>query len=72
LIIGVISSLLIVKQKSSGARDLKKNMARETAIFLARELTGESGSRIGEFYGDISGAAVTNRFNCLSKQIKEN
>jgi putative transposase len=53
-------------------KGLKKNMARDVAIFLARELTGETGKRIGEYFGNISGAAVTTRYNYLVKQINEN
>lgn len=37
----------------------KRNQVRELAIWLARELTGLSGRELGEFFGGISGAAIT-------------
>lgn len=53
-------------------KGMKRNMPRDVAIFLARELSGETGKRIGEYFGHISGAAVTTRCNYLSKRIMEN
>jgi len=50
----------------------KRNMARDVAIYLARELTGETGKRLGEHFGNISGAAVTGRCSYLSRQIEKN
>lgn len=37
----------------------KKNAARDVAIYLAREMTGESGKKLGERFGGISGSGVT-------------
>jgi chromosomal replication initiation ATPase DnaA len=50
----------------------KNNLARDLAIYLARELTGETGKSLGEYFGNISGAAITGRYNYLSRQIKQN
>ncbi len=50
----------------------KNNLARDLAIYLARELTGETGKSLGEYFGNISGAAITGRCNYLSSQIKQN
>lgn len=50
----------------------KRNVARDFAIYLVRVLSGEKGKNIGEYFGNISGAAITRRYNCLVKQIENN
>jgi len=50
----------------------KRNVARDVAIYLVRVLSGEKGKKIGEYFGNISGAAITRRYNCLVKQIEKN
>jgi len=50
----------------------KRNIARDTAIYLARDLTGESGKALGEYFGKISGAGITRRYNYVSKSINTN
>ena len=50
----------------------KRNVARDVAIYLARVLSGEKGKKIGEYFGNISGAAITRMYNCLLKQIENN
>ena len=47
----------------------KKNMARDAAIYLARELSGESGVDIVKYFGNICGAALTVRYKHISEQI---
>jgi hypothetical protein len=42
------------------------------AIYLARELSGESGVDLGKYFGSICGGAVTVRYNHLSGQISRN
>ena len=39
----------------------KKNTARDVAIYLARELSGESGVDLGKYFGNICSAAVSVR-----------
>jgi chromosomal replication initiation ATPase DnaA len=34
----------------------KKNHVRDIAIYLARDLSGETGKILGEYFGNISGA----------------
>ena len=51
------------------SKGLKRNRARDIAIYLARDLTGESGAMLGEYFGNISGAAITVRYNHLLKEI---
>jgi REP element-mobilizing transposase RayT len=50
----------------------KRNIARDTAIYLARDLTGESGKALGEYFGKISGAGITRRYNHMLKRIDTN
>jgi len=50
----------------------KRNVARDVAIYLVRVLSGVKGKNIGEYFGNISGAAVTRRYNCLVKKIENN
>ena len=50
----------------------KRNTARDVAIYLARELSGESGVNLGKYFGNICGAAVTVRYKHISEQISRN
>jgi putative transposase len=50
----------------------KKNTARDIAIYLARELTAESGVALGKYFGNISGAGVTVRYNHIVGEIANN
>jgi chromosomal replication initiation ATPase DnaA len=49
----------------------KKNLARDISIYLVRELTGEPGKSLGEYFGNISNAAITNRVKYLSKKCEK-
>lgn len=49
----------------------KRNLARDTSIYLARELTSESGISLGEYFGNISNAAITNRVKYLSQKCEK-
>jgi hypothetical protein len=50
----------------------KKNVVRDVAIYLSRGFTGESGVDLGKYFGNISGAGITVRYNHLAKQIQLN
>lgn len=50
----------------------KKNTARDTAIYLAREMTGESNVALGKYFGHISGAGVTMRYHHMVGDIANN
>jgi chromosomal replication initiation ATPase DnaA len=50
----------------------KKNVVRDVAIYLSRDLTGEKGVDLGKYFGNISGAGITVRYNHLAKQIQLN
>ncbi|MDY6950969.1 MAG: hypothetical protein SWE60_05615, partial [Thermodesulfobacteriota bacterium] len=46
--------------------------ARDVAIYLARDLTGVSGTRLGAHFGNISGAGITVRYTHVAKAISRN
>jgi len=50
----------------------RKNVARDVAIYLSREITGKSGVELGNYFGNISGAGITVRYSRLSEQIQRN
>jgi REP element-mobilizing transposase RayT len=50
----------------------KKNLARDVAIYLAREMTGRSGVDLGVFFGNISGSGITVRGNQIADQLVRN
>jgi hypothetical protein len=48
----------------------KGNLARDVAIYLSREMTGENGVALGRYCG-ISGAGVTVRHRIIAEKIKK-
>jgi len=50
----------------------KKYVVSDVAIYLSRDLTGENGADLGKYFGNISGAGITVRYNHLAKQIQLN
>jgi putative transposase len=48
----------------------KRNLARDIAIYLSREMSGESGVFLGGFFGGISGAGITVRYNHIETKIR--
>ena len=52
-------------------KGLKRNLARDVSIYLAKELSAESGISLGKYFGNITNAAITNRVNHLTKRFKK-
>jgi len=52
-------------------KGLKRNLARDTSIYLARELTSESGISLGEYFGSVSNAAIANRVKLFSRKCEQ-
>jgi len=48
----------------------KRNLPRDLAIYLCREMTGESGVALGRNFGGISGAGITIKHNRIAAQIE--
>lgn len=51
-------------------KGLKKNCARDVAIYLSREMTGETGVALGQYFGGISGAGITVRYNHIKHKLQ--
>jgi len=49
----------------------KGNLERDLAIYLSREMAGESGIALGRYFG-ISGAGVTVRHSIIAEKIQKN
>ncbi|MGR3319159.1 MAG: transposase [Candidatus Anammoxibacter sp.] len=50
----------------------KRNVAREITIYLTRDICGETGKKLGEYFGGVSGAAITYSYNSIfNKSCKD-
>lgn len=49
----------------------KNNIARDVAIYLSKKLSGETSIKLGEYFGNISGANITGRSNYIQKEIEK-
>ena len=49
----------------------KGNLARDMAVYLARDLTGESAQSLGTCFGGISGAGITMRYKHISREAAQ-
>jgi REP element-mobilizing transposase RayT len=59
-------------QETILAKGHKNNVARDSAIYIARDLTGKSNVYLGEFFGGVSGAAITMRYNHMAQLLQKN
>jgi REP element-mobilizing transposase RayT len=48
----------------------KRNIARDVAIYLSREMTGESGVALGRYFDCISGAGIAVRHNHIANRME--
>jgi len=53
-------------------RGRKNNLARDLAIYLSRIMSRKTGVKLGEYFGNISGAGITVRYNHISAEIERN
>ena len=68
----ILQGVCAVTGSTSGqirAKGGKGNQAREMAIYLARDLAGLSGRELGEYFGGMSGAAITMRYKQFSNKL---
>lgn len=49
----------------------KRNLARDMAVYLARDLTGKSAQSLGAYFGAISGAGITMRYKHISREAAQ-
>lgn len=54
------------------AKGLKKNKAREAAIYLARDICALPGKDLGDFFGGVSGALITMMYNRIAEEVGQN
>jgi chromosomal replication initiation ATPase DnaA len=67
--------LLVCKEFECGPETIlrkgkKRNLVRDLAIYLTREMTGKSGVALGHFFGGISGAGVVVRHDYIAHKIQ--
>ena len=53
-------------------KGLKRNKAREVAIYLGRELSRISCNELGDFFGGVSGALITMMNRRITEEIDKN
>ena len=53
------------------AKGKKRNLARDVAVYLSRNLTRLSGNELGRYFGNITGAAITMRCKTVAEQIQK-
>jgi len=49
----------------------KRNTGRDVAIYLSRELSSMSGRHLGRYFGGVTGANITMRFNSIERSLKK-
>ena len=47
----------------------KNNKYRGIAVYLARDLSGALCGKLGDFFGGVSGAAITVRYNKVAEEV---
>ena len=60
------------RKKDVRQKGLKRNRARDIAIYLSRDISGVSCSALGVYFGGISGSAITARYKSVFNQVTEN
>jgi putative transposase len=70
-IVDVVADECTCDKKVILTKGRKRNLARDMAIYLARTLTGEPGVKLGEHFGNISGAGITIRCTHFSNLIEK-
>lgn len=69
-IVAVVREAFDCARQTPIMKGKKGNLARDAAIYLCRELTGETGVELGRYFGGISGAGITVRHNHVRTQIQ--
>ena len=71
-IIRCVAKHFHVKESQIIRRGAKKNLPRDIAIYLARELSGNSARDLGQCFGEVSGAAISARRKYSEQVITKN
>ena len=70
-IVSVAGDMFGVGTERILAKGKKKNLARDVAIYLSRNLTRLSGNELGQNFGNVSGAAIAMRHRAVAEQIRK-
>ncbi len=71
-IVGVICEEFSVEKDSILKRGAKRNKARDIAIYLSRNNCGIGCKPLGEYFGNVSGSAITMAYNRIEKNVNQN
>jgi putative transposase len=69
-LIQVVSEELGCERESIVRKGKKRNFARDLAIYLCREMTGETGVALGRHFGGISGSGIVFKYNQIANQVE--
>ena len=61
-----------ISQDQITAKGLKRNKAREVAIYLARDMCGLSCRQMGVYFGEVRGPLITMMHKRISEEIAQN
>ena len=53
-------------------KGMKRNKARDMAIYLSRNYCGIACKELGMYFGNVSGATITMAYNRVEKEITQN
>ena len=53
-------------------KGMKRNKARDMAIYLSRNHCGITCKELGMYFGNVSGATITMAYNRVEKKITQN
>lgn len=59
-------------KKDIVSKGRKKNLPRDVSIYLSCEISGKEKVTLGEYFGGISGAAITMRYKHMVRQLHRN
>ena len=68
-IVGQVAKHWQVRKQHILKRGAKRNLPRDVAIYLAREMSGCSGQELGEYFGGITGAGISVRCKHIEKVL---
>lgn len=69
-IVQAVAAAQQVRGEQILARGSQPNLARDIAMYLCRELSGQSCRELGHRFGGVSGAAVTMRHQALGRRMR--
>jgi putative transposase len=72
IIVEHVSKAFNIEVTKIKKRGLKRNKAREVAIYLGRELSRLSCNELGDFFGGVSGALITMMNRRITEEIDRN